>query len=190
MKTFMFVLLYLFPSICLADLDPSFKEKHKLLLIREHLGYNFTPSSGAIKNLADKYFFYLDFDKEYYPPDGAYIPATYEINTTEKYGDSLMRDSISNCEIDREEPNSRSLICILDILENEFLYIQDETSEVHIPLTLNVPKGMCDQLITTPAWHWNSKPEKASQSLDIGGLGRTNWNYYNEDCLHFPVYLY
>lgn len=96
----------------------------------------------------NKDFIYLDLDEDYYHNSLGVEPPLYEINTTEEYGDSKWRDSVSNCEISfgEEGPATQDLICILDIME-----------------------GMCSYLITEPAWLWNKRPGRKTQKLDIGG---------------------
>ena len=133
-----------------------------------------SPSAGEDKAPPDEDVMYLDLNKDYYESLGV-EPPLYEINTTEEYGDSAWRNSVSNCEIPFDEEGSATsqLICILNIMEN------DLNKDIH--LVLNVPKGMCSTIITTPAWHWNKKP--TTQELDIGGPGRTSWDMYNENGL-------
>ena len=129
----------------------------------------------------DEEFMYLDLNKDYYESLGV-EPPLYEINTTEEYGDSAWRDSVSNCEIpfDEEGAPSSKLICTLDIMEGDL--------NKDISLVLNVPKGMCSTITTTPAWHWNKKP--TAQELDIGGPGRTSWDAYNENGLPLSITEY
>ena len=107
------------------------------------------PSAGEDTAPPDEEFMYLDLDEDYYGSLGV-EPPLYEINTTEEYGDSQRRESVSNCEIlyDEEEPASPELICILDYMEEEFLLYD-------LSFYLNVPKGMCHSLKTTPAWHYD-----------------------------------
>lgn len=107
------------------------------------------PSAGEDTAPPDEEFMYLDLDEDYYGSLGV-EPPLYEINTTEEYGDSQRRKSVSNCEIlyDEEEPASPELICILDYMEGEFL-LHD------LSFYLNIPKGMCHFLKTTPAWHYD-----------------------------------
>ena len=114
------------------------------------------PSVGSADYPPDQNFLYFDIDTAYYERQGL-EPPLYEISTTEAWGDSVERDSVSNCEILYNEgvPSSEDLICIVDMMEQE-LYLADGENEP-ISFVLNVPKEMCPQLRTIPSWHWNKK---------------------------------
>ena len=110
---------------------------------------NVSPSVGDDTGPPNENFMYLDLNEDFYDSLGV-EPPLYEINTTEEYGDSERRNSASNCEIlhDEEEPAAPELICILDYMEQEFLLYD-------LSFSLNIPKEMCTNLITTPAWHYD-----------------------------------
>ena len=99
----------------------------------------------------------------------------YEISTTENFGSAEERDSPSNCEIpliltegsdDSEDSNNllknhseNTLICILDILEYEFL-----VKDLHI--VYNFPHGMCDYINVSLPWHFNYPIKQAASLSD------------------------
>ena len=118
------------------------------------------PSMGSDTTAPDQDFFYLDLDEDHYAREGVEAPL-YEINTTEEYGDSERRDSVSNCEViyDEEEPDGPQMFCILDIMEQELLLVD-------LAFVVNVPKGMCTQLITSPAWHYNRAAGRGPPLID------------------------
>ena len=87
---------------------------------------------------------------------GDKIVPYYEISTTDNFGDSVDRDSPSNCEVilseDSDElvknPSEQTLICILDVLEYDLL-----VKGLHIKY--NFPHGMCDYVEVSLPWHFN-----------------------------------
>ena len=137
--------LFALPQCSLPGASSSFLELRSV-------GETFSPP--------DEQFMYLDLDLDYYSQEGV-EPPLYEINTSEEYGDSEERDSVSNCEIiyDEDEPASQDMICILDMMENDLLLLDggDESGGTDISLSFNVPEGMCHQLAIKPAWHFNHK---------------------------------
>ena len=115
-----------------------------------YAGYtHLSPSVGSDTSSPDEDFLYLDLNEGFYDALGI-EPPLYELNTTENYGPSEQRDSVSNCEFlyDEEDPSAQEIICILDYMEQEFLTYD-------LSIVLNVPRGMCAHLITVPAWHYN-----------------------------------
>ena len=113
-------------------------------------GYtHLSPSVGSDTSSPDEDFLYLDLNEGFYDSLGI-EPPLYELNTTENYGPSEQRDSVSNCEFlyDEEDPADPEIICILDYMEQEFLTYD-------LSIVLNVPRGMCTHLTTYPAWHYN-----------------------------------
>ena len=120
--------------------------------------YNF-PSVGEGSAPSDSEYFYIDLDIDKYEAAGDLVPY-YEISTTEEYGDAAERDSLSNCEIyykpqeegelEERESSEEPLICILDLLEYEFL-LKD------IEIVYNFPEGMCDAVETSLPWHFNAE---------------------------------
>ena len=115
------------------------------------------PSVGEDSAPSDSEYFYVDLDVDRYKSAGELVPY-YEISTTTEYGDAEERDSLSNCEIYYEEPeegelgkksaSDNTLICILDLLEYEFLINE-------LKLVYNFPEGMCDYMRLAVPWHFN-----------------------------------
>ena len=147
-----------FDSLCPA-LARTFKGSMSKILIPLlflsgcHFGGGFThiaPSIGSKtgRSVSDSVFF-LDLNKSEYDSLGVEAPL-YELNTTEGPGESEHRDSVSNCEIlhDEDDPSSDEIICIMDIMEADFLTYK-------LFFMVSVPPGMCSHLITVPAWHYN-----------------------------------
>ena len=119
--------------------------------------YNF-PSIGEGSAPSNSEYFYVDLDTDQYKSEGDSIPF-YEMSTTTEYGDAEERNSLSNCEIfysrsdsdeelDERIASEENLICILDLLEYEFV-----NNEVHI--VYNVPGRMCDYIKLSLPWHFN-----------------------------------
>ena len=113
------------------------------------VGETFAPS--------DSNFFYVDIDVDAYGTSGE--APIYDINTVEEYGTSVERNSPSNCQIEYiptpgdgdlivEKDSSETLLCILDIPEEEF-----SVKDFH--LVFNIPEGMCDKLERKLPWHFN-----------------------------------
>ena len=112
------------------------------------------PSVGEESAPSDSEYFYVDLDTNKYSGLAPY----YEMSTTTEYGDAEERDSLSNCEIYYEEPeegelgeksaSEENLVCILDLLEYEFL-----VKDIH--LVYNLPSGMCETIRTAMPWHFN-----------------------------------
>ena len=112
----------------------------------------YLPSIGGGPSISNSDYFYVDLNTEAYDDENRPL---YEINTTEEYNSAEERDSRSNCEIeyepvdDDEEPlSSRTIICIMDIPEWEFV-----TNSLN--LVVNVPGGMCKNVRITLPWHFN-----------------------------------
>ena len=117
------------------------------------------PSVGEGSAPSDSSYLYVDLDTNQYESAGALVPY-YEISTTTEFGDAERRDSLSNCEIyhdsiDEEEDeiekksaSEDNLICILDIMEYDFM-----VNEIHI--NYNFPEGMCDYINWSLPWHFN-----------------------------------
>ena len=139
--SFVFIFQFLFLVQCALQLTP-----HSQIIL---------PSVGEDVAPADSSQFYMDLDTGYYAREGRDVPL-YDISTTEEFGDSAFRDSVSNCEIeydpeDKGDPttsSSETMICILDIMEQE-LVISD------LNINYNVPEGMCAYVEVLPAWHYN-----------------------------------
>ena len=120
------------------------------------------PSVGDTTTPSSSEYFYFDVDTLKYRSENT-LPPLYEISTTEEYGDSSRRESVSNCEIPlnilEEEDgltlseSTENLICILDVLEGD-LVIKD------IHLTFNFPEGMCSYVRTGLPWHFNREIEE------------------------------
>ena len=110
------------------------------------------PSVGDV-GYSDSEYFYIDLDVERYRNE---IVPYYEISTTDNFGDSVDRDSPSNCEIILSEdsddlvktPSENTLICILDFLEYDLLI-----KDLHIKY--NFPHGMCEYVEVSLPWHFN-----------------------------------
>ena len=115
------------------------------------------PSMGEDSAPSDSEYFYIDLEVDKYKSSGELVPF-YEISTTTEYGDAEERDSLSNCEIYYEKPegdeaeekiaSDENLICILDLLEYEFM-----VKDIH--LVYNFPEGMCDYIRFSLPWHFN-----------------------------------
>ena len=110
------------------------------------VGDDFSPS--------DSEYFYIDLDVESYESNDEIVPF-YEISTTEDYGDSEIRSSPSNCEIEHlppeeggEQQSSKPLMCILDVPEGAFT-LKD------LRLVYNFPEGMCTSITRALPWHFN-----------------------------------
>ena len=128
-------------------------------------------SVGDSTNPSSSEYFYFDVDTSKYRSERQLVPS-YEISTTEEYGDSANRDSVSNCEIlhiaeeegdlSVSEP-SETLVCILDILEGTI-----RVKDLH--LTFNFPEGMCNYVQTGLPWHFNHAilPGPVVQELTCG----------------------
>ena len=111
-------------------------------------------SIGAEFNIADSEYFYVDLDVDSYESGDGLVPL-YEISTTEDYGDSVTRASPSNCEIEHipfeegeERESSETIICILDVLEFDFM-VKD------LNIIYNFPEEMCDYMTVSLPWHFN-----------------------------------
>ena len=109
---------------------------------------------GEVSSAADAEIFYVDLDVNAYESSGETIPI-YDINTTEFVGDSIARNSPSNCEIEhipREEGgeihSTETKVCILDAPEDVF-FLQD------LHLVFNVPEEMCHYVELGLPWHFN-----------------------------------
>ena len=87
-------------------------------------------------------------------------------------------ESVSNCEIlyDEEEPASPELICILDYMEQEFLLYD-------LSFVLNIPKGMCINLITTPSWHYDRPTGYGPQTIVHTKIAGTNDTERDQYCV-------
>lgn len=113
------------------------------------------PSVGSEYTPADYEIFYVDLDVDTYESNGDLVPY-YEISTTEEYGDSVSRESPSNCEVEYvpydEDSTDRNAtetkICIMDVPEYEFA-----VKELH--LVYNIPDGMCEIVSVALPWHFN-----------------------------------
>ena len=109
---------------------------------------------------ANAEFMYLDLNLDYYDEQGL-EPPVYEINTTEEYGDSEARNSVSNCEIpyDENTNSSEDIVCIMDMMEETFTFPADLDGNDggELSVAFNVPEGMCEKLHVSMAWHWNKK---------------------------------
>lgn len=113
------------------------------------------PSIGEEFSASDSEWFYVDLDLHAYESSGERVPL-YDINTTEIIGDSISRDSPSNCEIehipredDEEERSStETKICILEAPEWAFTL-----KDLH--LVFNVPSDMCETVSWALPWHFN-----------------------------------
>lgn len=112
------------------------------------------PSVGDSTKPSSSTYFYFDVDRFKY--DNRVTPY-YEISTTEEFGDSAQRNSVSNCEIPfvpigngnlSISESTENLICILDLLEGD-LVIKD------LHLVFNFPEGMCSYVRTRLPWHFN-----------------------------------
>lgn len=130
----------------------------------------YLPSVGASFSSADSELFYVDLDVDAYESKGEKVPY-YEINTTEQYGDSISRNSPSNCEIAYQTPAdrgnqkdqentefSKSIICILDVPEWAFT-LKD------LNLVFNVPEKMCESVRWSLPWHFNFKIQPGPRVL-------------------------
>ena len=111
------------------------------------VGTDFAPSDDAE-------LLYIDLDVDAYESNNELVPY-YEISTTEQYGDSISRESPSNCEIEyrdssEEDASTDTLVCILDIMESEFI-----VKDFH--LIYNFPEGMCEYVDIALPWHFNYK---------------------------------
>ena len=140
------LILALFTSLCTCTAPAQYS----ILSLSSVLGNTSPP---------DENFMYLDLDLDYYDSEGV-EPPLYEINTTEEYGDSEQRESVSNCEIfNGNEPSSQDIVCILDMMEMSLLFppAHDDERKVNLGLVFNVPEGMCEKLTISPAWHWNKE---------------------------------
>ena len=120
------------------------------------------PSVGSETSPPNSTFLYIDLDTDYYDRLGV-EPPLYEISTTEEYGDSLERDSVSNCEIeyiaiDDSSRQSKNKICILDIMEQE-LFLND------LPIVYNVPERMCTNVYVSIPWHYNYEVGQGPSSV-------------------------
>ena len=154
-------LLFAFPLLSSAKEAHSPKEEtrvseNKDISEKTDTGESFIglTSMGSYYPPADLDFFYVDLDVEAYESNYEIAPL-YVINTTEHYGASMSRDSLSNCEIEyfpyeegKERHPTESLICILDVEESEFQY-----KDFHI--SYNVPEGMCKYTSVALPWHFN-----------------------------------
>ena len=115
------------------------------------------PSVGSNYAPSDSELFYVDVDVKAYEINDEIKPY-YEISTTEEYGDSVLRESPSNCEIQHfpseedddliEREATETLLCILDVPEWEFV-IKD------FHLIYNFPEGMCEYTRVGLPWHFN-----------------------------------
>ena len=113
------------------------------------MGADFAPSDADL--------FYVDIDVESYETGNNLAPY-YEISTTEEFGDSVLRESPSNCEIEHFPPedgeegpvgdSSQTKICIIDVPEYDFL-----VNDLHI--VYNFPPGMCVYASHALPWHFN-----------------------------------
>ena len=140
------------------------------------------PSVGSTVAPSDSELFYVDVNVKAYENANLSIPY-YEISTTEEYGDSISRDSPSNCEIeytpvDEDEAvepanTSETKICIIDVPEWEFI-----VKPFHI--TYNFPAGMCEYTSVALPWHFNhpilpgpfvAECDLPGSSGDEGGTG-------------------
>lgn len=135
------------------------------------------PSVGDTTKPSSSEYFYFDIDQAKYRSEKT-LPPLYEISTTEEYGDSSRRNSVSNCEIPlniiEEEDglilseSTENLLCILDVLEGDLI-----VKDLH--LTFNFPEGMCSYVRTGLPWHFNREIEEGPiveseeiQGADIG----------------------
>ncbi len=114
------------------------------------------PSIGSDYLPSDSELMYVDLDVQQYESENLVVPY-YEISTNERYGDSISRDSPSNCEIEYIEPDEDSassgdwtevLFCVLDV--PEWLFV---VTEFH--LVYNFPEGMCKDAVVALPWHFN-----------------------------------
>ena len=117
------------------------------------------PSIGDSYSPSDSDTLYVDLDINAYQSQNLVVPF-YELNTTETYGPSQFRDSVSNCEIEyvaeysndednrKERKATQTIICILDIPEFEFI-----AKDFYI--TYNFPEGMCEYSHVALPWHFN-----------------------------------
>ena len=128
------------------------------------------PSVGEDFSAADSEVFYLDLDLNAYESSGETIPL-YDINTTEIVGDSVFRNSPSNCELEytpQEEglrQSSDTKICILDAPEWAFTL-------KNLHLVVNVPEGMCETMGFSLPWHFNfpviAGPDSIKCPVEVG----------------------
>ena len=117
------------------------------------------PSVGESFSISDSEFMYVDLDKASYERQSEEVPF-YEMSTTEHFGESAERNSVSNCEIehtpsddDDEGPSTTRraappLICVLDMPEWDFA-----VKDFHI--IYNFPEGMCEYVSVALPWHFN-----------------------------------
>lgn len=161
----------------------------------------YLPSVGASFSSADSELFYVDLDVDAYESKGEKVPY-YEINTTEQYGDSISRNSPSNCEIAYQTPAdrgnqkdqentefSKSIICILDVPEWAFT-LKD------LNLVFNVPEKMCESVRWSLPWHFNFKIQPGPQVLacpiaeapaDASGVAPTTIDYFCDRNTYHPT---
>ncbi len=66
----------------------------------------------------------------------------------------------SDCFIDRDETDFIDMKCYLDIMEGD-LYVHN------LELQYNAPPGLCQYVITQPAWNWNYGPGRGPQTIEI-----------------------
>jgi len=124
------------------------------------------PSVGADFAPSDSESMYIDIDIDSYESNDT-IPPYYEISTSEEYGDSALRESPSNCEIeyveleenDAEREWTENMLCILDIPEYEFV-----TKDLH--LIYNFPEGMCESTSVALPWHFNREIQAGPVSTE------------------------
>ena len=125
-------------------------------------------SLGSESDRSDSDYFYLDLNKSHYRTSGTPEPL-YEMSTSEEYGDSDGRKSVSNCEIEHNPRNdgyedpTEDIMCIMDIMEQDFYTGTTSVSAGNsgrgrdLVLSFNVPGGMCSLVTIRPSWHYNQK---------------------------------
>ena len=129
--------------------------------------FNQFASVGSDSERSDSDFFYIDLNKSHYKTSGTPEPL-YEISTTEEYGDSDERSSVSNCELEHDPDNedyedpTEDIMCIMDIMEQDFYtgatsLAASSDQGRNLVLTYNVPSGMCSMVTISPSWHYNQK---------------------------------
>ena len=126
------------------------------------------PSVGSDFAPADSELFYIDLDVDRYESNKENVPY-YEISTTEEYGDSIIRKSPSNCEIEHipsddktDRVSTETIICILDVPEFEFM-----VRDLH--LIYNFPEGMCEDTAVALPWHFNYPIYRGPVVEECGG---------------------